>query len=68
MYTFVPLYVLHDTIIDPFHYYVIMTSEGQKCALYGMSPIMASQNEQQLSTSGTLESGRMALILLATDN
>ena len=45
-----------------------MTSEGQKCALYGMSPIMASQNEQQLSTSGTLESGRMALILLATDN
>ena len=51
-----------------FHYYVIMTSEGQKCALYGMSPIMASQNEQQLSTSGTLESGCMALILLATDN
>ena len=26
------------------------------------------QNEQQLSTSGTLESRRMALILLTTDN
>ena len=25
-----------------------LVETGQKCALYGMSPIMASQNEQQL--------------------
>ena len=35
---------------------------------YGMSPIMASQNEQRLSASGMLESERIALTLLAMDN
>ena len=44
----------------------IIRSEGQKCALYGMLPIMASQNEQRFCDM--LESRHMALIILTMDN